>query len=310
MRQYFLRPLVSYYHLDHPVDWHKQFSSKALHPLEVEIGFGMGEILVNHSLNFPQRNFIGIEQIWERIYKTLQRVDKAEQILDNVKILSIDARTAFERLFISESIDKIYSLFPCPWPKKKHIKHRLFSADFFKLLNNRLKPSGEIQIVTDAGYYFDWIVGQIEGAGFQFNTEKIKPRFDTKFERKWRNEGQEEFFEINLYKTEHKDVLVKEDVELKAYKVEQFDPKQFHFKDRYGEISIIFKELLFDADKQKGIVFLLVAEQELTQHIRVAIIKRKNGWRICKADGQNFFPTPGIVLAIELVYKVIISKKD
>ncbi len=312
--RHFLDPLVSYHGLDHPIDWPKQFSLKNSHcpdiPLEIEIGFGMGEVLVRQALECPERNFIGIEQIWERIYKTLQRINRVKNPLGNIKILSIDARTAFERLFIPESIDRVYSLFPCPWPKKKHVKHRLFSTGFLKLLNSRLKANGELQIVTDAGYYFDWIAKQVGGAGFEVKTERIKPRFDTKFERKWRSEGREEFFEINLYKIEHKDIPVKEGVELKAYMVERFDPEQFCFEDIHGEISVVFKELLFDPAKQKGTILLLVAEQELVQSVRVAVMKRNKGWRICKADGQVFFPTQGIARAIELVYKTIILGRD
>ena len=306
----FLNPLISHYILKHPIDWSEQFLAKEEKPLDVEIGFGMGEVLVRQAAAFPDRRFIGIEQIWERIYKTLQRIRREDSQIDNVKILSIDAWIAFERLFSLESIDRIYSFFPCPWPKKKHIKHRLFSTNFLNLLNSRIKSNGELRIVTDAEYYFHWIVEQAEDTGFTLNTDKIKPQFDTKFERKWCQEGHEEFFEINLYKTEHKYIPVKEDVELKAYMVEQFNPDNFVFQDFHGEVSVVFKEFLFDARKQKGMVLLLVAEQNLTQNVRVTIMKRNKGWRICKADGQVFFPTSGIAKAIELVYKTVISERE
>ncbi len=310
LKKSFLNPLIPHYRVQHPINWSEQFLSKEEKPLDVEIGFGMGEVLVRQAVAFPDRRFIGIEQIWERIYKTLQKIQREASPIDNIKILSMDARIAFERLFSLESIDRVYSFFPCPWPKKKHIKHRLFSVDFLKLLNSRLKPNGELRIVTDAEYYFHWIVDQVKDTGFELHTEKIKPQLDTKFERKWCQEGHEEFFEIHLYKIEHKDVSVKEDVELKAYMVEQFNPDNFVFQDFHGDISVVFKEFLFDAQKQKGMVLLLVAEENLTQNVRVTIMRRNKGWRICKADGQVFFPTSGIAKAIECVYKTVISQRE
>ena len=115
-----LELLTPYYQLERPIDWDRQFRCRA--PLEVEIGFGTGEMLIQKALDYLECNYIGIEQNWGRIYKALKKIRQIyessddDQCLKNIKILDVDAFVAFERLFFEKSIDNIYSLYPCPWP--------------------------------------------------------------------------------------------------------------------------------------------------------------------------------------------------
>jgi len=307
-----LKPLVPYFDIPRPIDWQKQFSRNA--PIEVEIGFGMGEVLLRSAKEHKDRVFIGIEQHWERIFKSLSSISRegisqyAPSTLDNIKILHVDAHIAFRRFFQPKSISKIVSLFPCPWPKKGHVKHRLFSDNFLKLLNSRLVDGGIIQIVTDFLSYHEWVCKQLPQTGFEVETTVIKPKFNTKFERKWTAEGQEEFYEMSLKKVKHVSFPIEEDIVLKGYRVKHFNPDQFAFDDVLGNFSVIFKNLIFDSKQSKAMIHLLVVEQHLNQHIWIEVKQKKDHWRIARADGQNFFPTPGIAQAIELVYKAVEAK--
>lgn len=305
----FFQPLVSCHQIQRPIAWEEQFGRSAA--LEVEIGFGLGECLLRSAKNNPHCDYVGIEQHWERIHKTLRRIAELQEAgsfprpLQNIRILKIDARIAFERLFVPRTIDRVCCLFPCPWPKKSHIRHRLFSKEFLKLLNSRLKSNGQVQIVTDFSPYAQWILQQLKGTGFQITQEMITARYDTKFERKWAQGGQEKFFELTLVKKRHVEVPLKEDVLLESYSLKEFDPDRFHFKDEKGEISVIFKEMIFDPRKDKAMVRLVVAEQNLTQYFWAAIVKKGKSWRVCRADGQNVLPTPGIARALRLVYEAV-----
>ncbi len=296
-------PIIPYCQVQRPIFWHEQFGRRA--PLEVEIGSGLGEFLVRSALAHPHRDYVGIELNWERICKTLARITAERQQggLENIRLLKIDARVAFERMFFPQTIDHIHCLFPCPWPKKGHVKHRLFSNTFLKLMNSRLKPKGQVKIVTDFLPYRDWVWGEIEGSGFEVAAQSIAARYDTKFERKWQKEGQKEFYELNLIKTASVMVPVKEDAPLRAYQLKKFDPKNFCFQDQTGAISVILKEMLFDAVKQKAMVHVVAAEEELTQHVWVTVMKKGKIWRVCRSDGQNVLPTPAVARAIELVYE-------
>jgi len=83
-----LDPLVDIFDQPRPIDWEKIFGRKA--PLEVEIGFGLGEVLLRKASKHSRHNFIGIEENWQRIYKTLKTLTGKEggSTLSNVKILS------------------------------------------------------------------------------------------------------------------------------------------------------------------------------------------------------------------------------
>jgi tRNA (guanine-N7-)-methyltransferase len=267
----------------------------------------MGEVLVRMAQDNPERNFVGIEQHWERIYKTLRAITRTRSTdpdtLRNIRILKIDARVVFERLFAPRSMDTVYCLFPCPWPKKGHMKHRLFTNAFLRLVNNRLKKGGGLKVVTDFYPYYEWILEQIKHTGFMVETETIAPQYDTRFERKWTGEGQREFFQLNFIKKRHIAVPVKEDRVLKSYVVDDFKAESFQLENTTGDITVICKDMVYDDARQRAMVQVLVVEEHLTQHVWIAITKKKDQWSIAMTEGQNFFPTPGIAKALELVYR-------
>jgi tRNA (guanine-N7-)-methyltransferase len=294
-----LKPFVNHFGLTLPVDWNKLFVRRA--PLEVEIGFGTGEYLVRLAAQTPSSNFVGIEENVERIHKTMRKINMAG--LDNVRVMRVDARLAVERLFAPRSIARVHCLFPCPWPRKNQVKHRLFSKAFLKLLNSRLVPTGKMDLVTDHAGYSAWVKRQVPQTGFKITSKTIAPRFDTKFERKWLEAGQEKFYELNFSKTEHLKSSKLREVPLKVYFFDGFNPARFKFKDLTGNPSVIFKEFFFDEKKNQGMVHLLVAEDYLNQHLWVKILKTAHkGWCMAVADGSLVMPTAGAAKALDMVY--------
>ncbi len=294
-----LQPFTNHFSLTPPVDWTAIFARPA--PLEAEIGFGTGEYIVRLAAQTPEHNFIGVEENVERIHKTLRKIELAA--LTNVRLMRVDARLAFERLFTPQTITRIHCLFPCPWPNKNQVKHRLFSKAFLKLMNDRLIPTGTIDLVTDHAAYASWVKRQAPETGFTLRSQTIAPSFDTKFERKWKAAGQEKFFALNFTKIKHLKSVLKPEVELKVYFFEHFDPEHFKFKDLTGNPSVIFKDFFFDEKKKQGMVHLLVAEDYLSQHLWVKILKTAHkGWCIAVADGSLVIPTPGAAKALDMVH--------
>lgn len=296
---------LSHYDLPRPIVWSAQFGNDR--PLHLEIGFGFGEFLIEQARRTKEENFIGIELDWARMAKCLSKIESVRQNSEhknfgqNVRLVRVDATVALKRLFVQRSLDQVTCLFPCPWPKKTHIKHRLFSYDFLCLLNSRLKENATVKVVTDWYPYLQWILGEVAGTGFEASVQTIAPQFNTKFERKWKENGQDTFWELTLKKAEHRDVAVVEDVELRALFVDEFDPKRFHFENIVGPTSVIYKDFIFDPRQNLGLVRLIVAEPFLTQSVWVAIIKTREQWCIAKADGHNALPTAGVALALERV---------
>jgi tRNA (guanine-N7-)-methyltransferase len=54
------------------------------------------------------------------------------------------------------SVDKVFVLFPDPWPKTRHHKRRLIQADSLSDLARVLKPGGRLRFVTDWKDYAAW----------------------------------------------------------------------------------------------------------------------------------------------------------
>ncbi len=295
-----LEPLIAYHQLPLPIDWTNVFHRRA--PLIIEIGFGLGEVLMRLAQHHPETNFIGIEENGERIAKTLQSIERRKN-LDNIRILDVDARVAFDMMFVPRQIAKVFSLFPCPWPKRGHTRHRLFSKNFLATINSRLEDNGHLQIVTDWKEYRDWIIQESTSSGFSLESKPTAARFDTKFERKWQKKGQKEFYELDFIKVDHIDVPVKHEVELKNYKIKSFDPKLFKCPKVTGETSIVFKDIVYDSSKKQAMVHLVVVEDHLSQHFWVDIVHRKDHWLIRRAEGQQVFQTSGLQKSLELVYE-------
>lgn len=300
---------LSHYDQKRPLDWIDIFGKGR--PLMVEIGFGQGEHLVRCVDRHHDRHYIGIELDWGRIRKCFKKIrgkssEKEKDFCDRLRILQVDAWAAFERLFEPKTVDQIECLFPCPWPKDRHEHHRLFCHDFLRLLNSRLKANGSIHVVTDHWPYAGWILEEVKGAGFTVQQKTIPAQYETKFERKWRAEGQQEFCELIFQKNKHVNVAVKEDAELKAYYCEDFHPEKFLFEEYIADdAAIVAKDWIYDEAQQKGMLRVVISEEHLTQHVWIGIVKTPKGWCVLKAQGQHVLPTPGLAKAIELAAEAV-----
>jgi tRNA (guanine-N7-)-methyltransferase len=295
-----LKPFLNHGALDRPTRWSSLFANN--NPMEVEIGFGNGEYLQRISLENPQVNFVGFEQYCDRISRTLRKLSRTG--LDNVRVLRLDARAGFERFFEPKSIARVHCLYPPPWPKKSDAKHRLFTVDFLKLVNSRLADGGVLKVVTDHLPYMDWVQGNIQDTGFAVEFKNIQANYGTKFEKKWVEGGQSEFYELLLTKRQHIPVGVKEDSALQSYLIDRFDPDHFGFKDHSQEgVAVSFKEILYDAKKQVALVHVIACDGPLAQNIRIVIARSPKGWRINLAEGTMLMPTQAVSQAIECVYQ-------
>jgi tRNA (guanine-N7-)-methyltransferase len=281
-----------------PVDWANVFGNR--NPLEVEIGFGTGEYIIAVAARDAECNFVGFEQDAKRTIKTLKKIHKAG--LTNVRLLKLDAVQGLEHLFKPASLRKVHCLFPCPWPKKRHTKHRLFQEDVLRLIHSRLKPGGELLIVTDHKPYADWISENSLPEDFRFERRTVQPRFDTKFERKWREAGQEEFYELVLTRTDGQPVDHKGVEPVKVYFLKELVPERMAFEDQSGLFMIQFSDFLFDAVRKKAMVHVIVTEDRRSQHAWIMIKHTSKGWCVSLAEGSAVLPTEGVQKAVELVY--------
>ena len=124
-------------------------------PIWLEIGFGSGENLVECAKKNPQVGVIGCDPFFEGVGKLLSRIS-AEK-LENIRIFPDDVRDLLPALPVS-CLEKIFVLFPDPWPKKRHHKRRLFQTGFLELLAGATMPNAEVFFSTDHDEYARWVL--------------------------------------------------------------------------------------------------------------------------------------------------------
>jgi len=132
------------------------------HRLWFEIGFGAGEHLVEQAHRHPDIHFIGCEPYVNGMAKLLAAIDKAK--LANVRLYDGDARLVLEKL-PDASIERLFVLFPDPWPKARHHKRRIISQEGLALFHSKLKEGGLLRLATDHEGYGAWMLEQLLAFG-------------------------------------------------------------------------------------------------------------------------------------------------
>lgn len=116
-------------------------------PLELDIGFGRGQSLLERAEAAPGSRIIGIEVKIKWAYKVQQRLTKHG--VSNVQVLCGDAREILKRAGPDSIVDKVAFHFPDPWWKKRHQKRRVIGEPLLVELRRLIRPGGELFIQTD-----------------------------------------------------------------------------------------------------------------------------------------------------------------
>ena len=128
----------------------------------LEIGFGGGEHLAQQAERHPQVGFIGCEVFENGIVKLLAQIEQRR--VDNIRIFADDARLLIAAL-PPASIDRVFILFPDPWPKRRHHKRRLVLRETLDVLAEIMTDGAELRAATDDGDYLGWILERLTGHG-------------------------------------------------------------------------------------------------------------------------------------------------
>jgi len=160
--------------------------------IEIEIGMGKGNFIIEKARLNPDINFIGIEKyatVLVSAFKKLEDID-----LPNLRIINMDANF-IDDVFLNE-IDKVYLNFSDPWPKKKHSNRRLTSHIFLNKYSNIFKNDRIIEMKTDNMGLFEYSLVSLSENGYilkQVNLDLYKTDLEgnvqTEYEKKFSSKG-------------------------------------------------------------------------------------------------------------------------
>lgn len=163
------------------------FGRKA--PLVLEIGFGMGDSLLEMARNEPEKNFIGIEVHPPGVGRLINVA--GQEGLRNLRVYMADAMDVLEDCIPDSCIDRLQLYFPDPWHKKKHHKRRILQSAFVQKLRPKIVDGGVFHMATDWQAYAEHMLEVMNAApGFatEFKETGYAPRPDyrpiTKFEKR------------------------------------------------------------------------------------------------------------------------------
>lgn len=131
-------------------------------PLWMEIGFGDGVHLRAQLNKNPHVHFLGVEVFRPGIAQCLKDLSESEQA--RLRIFPHNVHTLMP-LLPDESVEKIFILFPDPWPKRKHHKRRLLHIPFLEQCFRVLQKQGRIVIASDIPSLISWMQSMLSSHG-------------------------------------------------------------------------------------------------------------------------------------------------
>lgn len=151
----------------------------------LEVGFGGGEHLAALAQRHPDIGFIGAEPFVNGVASLLAHLNGSHlkqaahaQLdaarADNVRIWPDDIRLLFP-FFPDESFERVYILYPDPWPKARHAERRFVNQTNIRELHRLLPEDGRVIIATDVAAYAEWASDQMAGSGL-FQPEQADVR--------------------------------------------------------------------------------------------------------------------------------------
>ena len=130
-------------------------------PLWLEVGFGGGEHALAQVRANPGATLIACEVFENGICSLLSALvpegqEATAPLPPNLRLWTDDARILL-RTLPDACLDRLFLLFPDPWPKARHAKRRFVHPGMLPLLARVLKPGAEWRVASDDPTYQAWV---------------------------------------------------------------------------------------------------------------------------------------------------------
>lgn len=159
-----------------PIDWEENPERRPLdlralfgqRPVWLEVGFGGGEHLVHQAALHPEVGIIGCEPFINGVAMLLGKIREAD--VANLRVHPGDVRDLFDVLR-DASVERVFLLYPDPWPKKKHHRRRFVTPEYLEPLARVTAPGAMLRVATDIPDYVRQTLEEVPRHGFRWCAE-------------------------------------------------------------------------------------------------------------------------------------------
>jgi tRNA (guanine-N7-)-methyltransferase len=120
--------------------------------LVLEVGSGHGHFLTAYSAAHPKELCIGIDIASDRVGRANRKRERAR--LSNLHFILADSDDFLDAMPDGVKFSAVFILFPDPWPKRRHEKHRVFKPAFLDAIAAKTVKGTGLYFRTDHEPYF------------------------------------------------------------------------------------------------------------------------------------------------------------
>jgi tRNA (guanine-N7-)-methyltransferase len=117
-----------------------------------EVGSGHGHFLTAYAKAHPDEFCIGVDITSDRIARADRKRDRAR--LRNLQFVRADAADFIAVMPERARFTGVFILFPDPWPKRRHHKNRVVTAEFLTAVAARAPKGAPLYFRTDHEPYY------------------------------------------------------------------------------------------------------------------------------------------------------------
>ncbi len=136
-------------------------------PRWLEVGAGGGEHALAQSEAHPEAMLVACEVFRPGLCSLLSRLvpeggEATAALPANLRVWDDDARPLLRGL-PAASLDRLFLLFPDPWPKSRHAKRRFVHPARLPEIARVLRPGAQWRIASDDPTYQAWVADVLRG---------------------------------------------------------------------------------------------------------------------------------------------------
>lgn len=118
-------------------------------PEELEIGFGLGELLLARAALRPSARILGIDVRWAYVERCREAAQRMGKPLPHLYFVHAEGTLCLRDWLEPASLRHVVVYFPDPWFKKRHHKRRIINAGTAGLIARVMRPGALLHVATD-----------------------------------------------------------------------------------------------------------------------------------------------------------------